>query len=136
MSDTGSPTKLKSPNAMKPTTSMTSMPCRNRRRTKAITRLLDLHPLHLQGIVREVDHAHVRAHRPRDDLEVDLDMADVRAVDRRDLVSDGRPLLDVDLGLQLVDPLVDLGIGIPAPVVVAVGGLGHQRARKALQRVL
>src|ERR1700687_1301745 len=36
MSATGSPTKLKSEKAMNPTTSITKMPCRRRRRTKAI----------------------------------------------------------------------------------------------------
>ena len=36
ISETGSPTKLKSEKAMKPTTSITMMPCMSRRRMKAI----------------------------------------------------------------------------------------------------
>src|SRR5277367_2827055 len=80
MSDTGSPTKLKSENAMKPTTSMTTTPCNSRRRMKAIT-LLDLDPLRRELVVGPVDDANVGPHRPRDHLEVQRDVPHFLLVD-------------------------------------------------------
>src|SRR5205085_12343306 len=108
ISDTGSPTKLKSEKAMNPTTSMTIMPWRILRRTNAIICSLRLgsgrgslhgHPLHREEIVRAVHDAHVRAHRPRDHLEVQRDVAEVLHVDLRYLVGDLGALLRIDLGL-------------------------------------
>src|SRR5689334_19432555 len=121
MSDTGSPTKLNSEKAMKPTTSITTMPWSSRRRTKAIKRLLDGDPLHHELVVRAMHAAHVRAHRPGNHLEVQRDVAHVGLVDAARLDGERRALRRIDLGLQLVDVLVHLRVRVLAQVVVAVG---------------
>src|SRR5260221_10999995 len=138
MSDTGSPTKLKSEKAMSPTTSITRAPCTMRRRTKAIIprppfagTSLDLDPLHRELVVRAVHHGHVRAHRPGDHLEMQRDVAHLGLVDRARLARVGRALRGADPGLQLFYRLVHLAAGVLAEVVVAVRALLHARAHQA-----
>src|SRR5512140_1095273 len=117
--ETGSPTKLKSEKAMNATTSITATPWSSRRRMKAIN-LSHLHPLQREPVVRAVHHAHVRAHRPRDHLEVQRNVADVLHVRDERLAREGRALDRIDLGLQLVHRRVDLRVRVAPAVVVAV----------------
>src|SRR3974390_1681172 len=95
ISETGAPPKLKSENAMKPTTSITTTPCTSLLRTKAIklsprtsprrqwsgVQSLDLPPLDRELVGRPVHHAHVRTHHPGDHLEMKRQVADVVLVD-------------------------------------------------------
>src|SRR6185312_3598007 len=109
--ETGSPTKLKSEKAMNATTSITATPWSNRRRMKAIN-LSHLHPLQREAIFRAVHHAHVRAHRPRDHLEVERNVSDVLHVHEERLARERRAPGRADLGLELVHRGVDLRVRV------------------------
>src|ERR1700694_2634864 len=102
MSETGSPPKLKSEKAIRPTTSITRTPCSSRRMTNAIMSIHP-HPVKIHGIHRRELGRDALAHRPRDELLVDVDRGQL-AVGEQQRLADGRVALR---GLALDPDLVD-----------------------------
>src|SRR5690625_2007542 len=96
--------------------------------------LFDGDPLRRQAVVGAVDHVDIFGHGPGDYLVMQGDMANLFGMDTQDLLDSCVALFLVDFHLDLVDELIDFGVGI-APKIKGTVGPFAWTVNQALQGV-